>query len=124
MAEYRAQLDAILKAAGLTSGSVGERLTALNARPDQLYPNNDAGRAALIADLNAGDRRRCRPSCRARSTTLPKQPLEIRRVPPEIQDGASNGYYYRAALDGSRPAIYWINLKYGRRLAEILAARR
>ncbi|MEO7247087.1 MAG: DUF885 domain-containing protein, partial [Novosphingobium sp.] len=36
---------------------------------------------------------------------------DIRRVPPEIQDGASNGYYYRAPLDGSRPAIYWINLK-------------
>jgi len=32
-------------------------------------------------------------------------------VPVEIQDGASNGYYSRAALDGSRPAIYWINLK-------------
>ena len=31
--------------------------------------------------------------------------------PPEIQDGASNGYYNRAALDGSRPAIYFINLK-------------
>jgi uncharacterized protein (DUF885 family) len=43
--------------------------------------------------------------------TLPTQPLEIRRVPPEIQDGASNGYYNRAALDGSRPAIYFINLK-------------
>jgi uncharacterized protein (DUF885 family) len=43
--------------------------------------------------------------------TLPNAPLEIRRVPPEIQDGASNGYYNRAALDGSRPAIYFINLK-------------
>ena len=43
--------------------------------------------------------------------TLPGQPLEIRRVPPEIQDGASNGYYRRASLDGSRPAIYFINLK-------------
>ncbi len=43
--------------------------------------------------------------------TLPNQPLEIRRVPVEIQDGASNGYYNRAALDGSRPAIYFINLK-------------
>jgi uncharacterized protein (DUF885 family) len=32
-------------------------------------------------------------------------------VPVEIQDGASNGYYRRAALDNSRPAIYFINLK-------------
>ena len=43
--------------------------------------------------------------------TLPRAPLEIRRVPVEIQDGASNGYYNRASLDGSRPAIYFINLK-------------
>ena len=43
--------------------------------------------------------------------TLPKAALEIRRVPVEIQDGASNGYYKSAALDGSRPAIYFINLK-------------
>src|SRR5207302_651119 len=43
--------------------------------------------------------------------TLPGQPLEIRRVPPEIQDGAANGYYRPATLDGSRPAIYFINLK-------------
>ena len=43
--------------------------------------------------------------------TLPSAPLEIRAVPVEIQDGASNGYYRRAALDGSRPAIFFINLK-------------
>jgi len=43
--------------------------------------------------------------------TVPTQPMEIRRVPPEIQDGASNGYYNPASLDGSRSAIYWINLK-------------
>jgi uncharacterized protein (DUF885 family) len=41
----------------------------------------------------------------------PKDPLEVRRVPPEIQEGASNGYYRQATLDGSRPAIYFINLK-------------
>ena len=43
--------------------------------------------------------------------TLPKAPLTIRRVPPFIQDGAPNGYYNGASLDGSRPAIYYINLK-------------
>ena len=52
-----------------------------------------------------------RAGCPQAFATLPSQPLEIRRVPPEIQDGASNGYYRRAALDGSRPAIYFINLK-------------
>jgi uncharacterized protein (DUF885 family) len=37
--------------------------------------------------------------------------LEIRRVPPAIELGAPGGYYSRPPLDGSRPGIYWINLR-------------
>ena len=110
VAEISAQLDPILKAAGLTRGSVGERLAALNKRDEQLYPNTDAGRTALIAGLNAGIADMWQRLPRA-FANIPRQPLEIRRVPVDIQDGASNGYYNRASLDGSRPAIYWINLK-------------
>ena len=110
VAEISGRLDAILKKAGYTKGSVGERLAALNAAASQLYPNTDAGRTELIADLNKGVK-----AMYARLpngfATVPTAPLEIRRVPPEIQDGASNGYYNRASLDGSRPAIYFINLK-------------
>jgi uncharacterized protein (DUF885 family) len=110
VAEITAQLDVLLKAAGFTQGTVGERLAALNKDPSQLYPNTDEGRTALIAGLNAGVKDMMGRLPRA-FATLPTQPLEIRRVPPEIQDGASNGYYRRASLDGSRPAIYFINLK-------------
>jgi len=110
VADLTAQLDTLLKAAGYTKGSVGERLQALNNDPNQLYPNTDAGRADLIKGLNAGVASMTAKLPNA-FATLPSQPLEIRRVPPEIQDGASNGYYRRASLDGSRPAIYFINLK-------------
>jgi uncharacterized protein (DUF885 family) len=110
VADLQARLDVVLKAAGYTKGSVGERLTALNTSPDQLYPPTDEGRAALIASLNAGVAA-MRPKLQQAFSGIPNQPLDIRRVPPDIQDGASNGYYYRAPLDGSRPAIYWINLK-------------
>ena len=110
VAEISAQLDKILRTQGMTRGGVGARLAALNVDPSQLYANTDPGRAELIASLNAGVKEMyCRlPQAFA---TLPNAPLEIRRVPPEIQDGASNGYYNRASLDGSRPAIYFINLK-------------
>ena len=110
VAEISAELDKILRTVGLTSGTVGERLTEFNKRPDQLYPNTDAGRTQLIDDLNAGVKAMNAKLPQA-FATLPDQPLEIRRVPPEIQDGASNGYYRQATLDGSRPAIYFINLK-------------
>ena len=110
VAEISAELDKILRGAGFTSGTVGERLTALNKSQAQLYPNTDAGRTELLASLNAGMADMATRLPRAFHNP-PKEPLEIRRVPPEIQDGASNGYYRPAALDGSRPAIYFINLK-------------
>ncbi|KQX17992.1 MULTISPECIES: DUF885 domain-containing protein [unclassified Sphingomonas] len=110
VAEISAELDSILKGQGLTQGGIGERLTALNRDPRQLYADSAEGRAALIASLNE--------SVKAMYAKLPQDfahvptaPLEIRAVPVEIQDGASNGYYKRATLDGTRPAIYFINLK-------------
>lgn len=110
VADITAQLDKILKSAGYTKGTVGARLTALNNSPAQLYPNDDAGRAALIASLNAGIADMMTRLPRA-FATVPNRKLEIRRVPVEIQEGAANGYYNSASLDGTRPAIYYINLK-------------
>jgi uncharacterized protein (DUF885 family) len=110
VADLSAQLDTILREAGYTRGTVGERLAALNTDPSQLYANTDAGRAELLAGLNE-DVKSMYAKLPQAFATIPGAALEIRRVPPEIQDGASNGYYRRAALDGSRPAIYFINLK-------------
>ncbi len=110
VADISAQLDTILRGAGFTKGSVGARLAQLNTAPSQLYADSDAGRAQLLASLNADTAAMAAKLPRA-FATLPTQPLEIRRVPVEIQDGASNGYYNRASLDGSRPAIFFINLK-------------
>ena len=110
VADLQGQLDTILKGQGLTTGSVAARLAQLNTSAAQLFPDTDAGRADLIAGLNASVRA-MQAKLPGAFTNPPNAPLEIRRVPPEIQDGASNGYYYLAALDGSRPAIYWINLK-------------
>ncbi len=42
---------------------------------------------------------------------LPKAPLEVRRVEPWREDGASTAFYNRPSPDGSRPGIYYINQK-------------
>lgn len=110
VAEISAQLDTILKGAGYTTGTIGARLAALNVDPSQLYADSAEGRAALLTQLNR-DLDAMKAKLPGAFTTIPDTPLEIRAVPVEIQDGASNGYYNRAALDGSRPAIYFINLK-------------
>ena len=110
VAEITGELDTILKSQGYGNGTVGERLAKLNVAPDQVYANTAAGRAELIAGLNAGVAGMLSKLPQV-FATVPTQPLEIRAVPIEIQDGASNGYYNRASLDGTRPAIYFVNLK-------------
>lgn len=110
VAEISARLETILKAQGLTQGTVAQRLTALGNDPAQVYPNTDDGRAALLAALN-GQMKALDAILPKAFRTLPKASVEVKRVPPFIQDGASNGYYQRAALDGSRPAYFFINLK-------------
>ncbi len=105
-----AEMDTILKAEGMTRGTVAERMAALQRRPDQLYPNTDAGRTQLLADLNTQVQ-----EIQARMSevcgTLARTPLEIVRVPEYIQAGAPGGYYQNGSLDGTRPGQYYINLR-------------
>lgn len=102
--------DTLLKGQGYSKGSVGERIAALYKAPDQLYDNTDEAKVQLIADLNALVKS-MQPRLPQAFGALPKAPVEIRRVPKFIEAGAPGGYYNRPALDGSRPGIYWINLR-------------
>lgn len=105
-----AEMDAILKAQGLAQGTVAERFAAIGKRETMRYPNTDEGRAALLAELNSQVE-----EIMARAGdwfgTLPEQPVEVRRIPVYEQDSSPGGYYSAAPLDGSRPGIFWINLK-------------
>lgn len=110
IAQYNGEMNAILRAQGMTRGSVARRIQALSRRPDQLYPNTDAGRQQILADLNERTREIVALMPRA-FNTLARAQLEIRRVPPYTEAGAPGGYYQRAAIDGSRPGAYYINLR-------------
>jgi uncharacterized protein (DUF885 family) len=110
VAEISAEIDAILKAQGMTQGTVGERIAALNADPDQLWPNTDAAKIELIASLNA-QVEALQPLLPRVFGHLPKSRVEVRRVPPSIEVGAPGGYYQAPTLDGSRPGAYYINLR-------------
>lgn len=102
-------MDALLKAQGLTQGTPGERVAAMGKDPRFLYANDDQGRAELIAYLN-GIMAGIRPRMKELFRTLPRADMQIRRVPPEIEAGAPRGSATDGSLDGSRPAIYNINL--------------
>lgn len=110
ISQLTSEMDTILRAQGMTRGSVAERIQALGRRPDQIYPSTDAGRERLLADLNAqvaAIKARMPEVCGVQA----QAPLEIKRVPEYTQAGAPGGYYQGAALDGSRPGAYYINLR-------------
>jgi uncharacterized protein (DUF885 family) len=109
-AEITARMDTILRGQGMTQGTVGARVQALGKDPKQLYPNTEAGKAQLLADLG---RQMSVMNARLPEVfgVLPKAGVEARRVPPEIEAGAPGGYYQSPTLDGSRPGAYYINLR-------------
>ena len=105
-----AEMDKILRAQGLTQGTVGERAAALGADKRFVQPDTDAGRAAVIAYCqDVIDR--IRPRLGRISKLGLKADVQVKRVPVDIQDGAGLGYMNFASTDGKRPAIYYINLK-------------
>ena len=105
-----ARMDGLLKAQGLTQGSVGERMTALGKDPKYLFPDTDAGREQLLTYLN-GLISGVRPQLSKAFNLNLKAAVIAKRVPPDIQDGAGQGYMNTGSLDGSRPSTYYINLK-------------
>ena len=110
VASLGAQADRLMRKAGYTSGTVGERFRQMYADTRQHYPNTDEGKLELIKDLNRKVAE-IMPKLPKYFGQLPKAPLEIRRVPKAIEAGAPSGYYNSPTLDGSRPGIYWINLR-------------
>ena len=110
VARLTAQADTLMRRIGLTRGTVGERYRAMGEDPKFLYPNTDAAKEKLLADLN-GQVEVIRAKLPQYFGQLPKTPLQIKRVPPFIEAGAPLGYYNTGSLDGTRPGIYWINLR-------------
>ena len=107
--ELSARADVLFRKLGLSQGTVGERYRAFFKDPKYVYPNTDAGKAKEVADLN-----KLVQAMQARLptyfATLPKAGLEIRRIPKETEQGAST-HYTAGSLDGTRPGIYWLNLR-------------
>jgi uncharacterized protein (DUF885 family) len=108
--ELQGRMDPLLRAQGLTQGTVGERMTALGRDPKYLFPNTDSGRAQILDYLNGrvADIRTRLPRAFA---TLVRGNLIIKRVPPEIEAGAPGGYAGAGTIDGSVPGNYYINLR-------------
>ena len=104
------EMDQLLAAVGLTAGSVGERMAALGKDPRFLLPDDDAGRRqALERYQQILDEIAARMPEYFR--TLPGKRLTVERVPASQEKGTSGAYYQQAAMNGSRPGIFFANLR-------------
>ncbi len=109
VADLQSRIDVLLREQGMTEGTVGDRINAMNRDPARSFPNTDEGRAELLGWLNQL-MAELQPLLPRVFNRIPSAPVEIRRVPPAIEAGAPGGYYQAASLDGSRPGAYYINL--------------
>jgi uncharacterized protein (DUF885 family) len=110
LAALQSEMDGLLKTLGMTQGTVGERMTAMGKDPRHLFPNDDKGRAQILAyiDGRLTDIRTRLP--RAFATLVPAK-LIVKRVPVEIEAGAPGAYAGAGSIDGSTPGNYYINLR-------------
>jgi len=110
VARISKEADAELKTVGLTDGTVGERLDKLMADPRFLYTNDASGRTRMLAHYKEllGHVRMLLPRYFEK---LPKAQLDVRRVPAFAEKGSAGAYYEPPTLDGSKPGIFFANLR-------------
>ena len=107
VARIEAEMDTILRSIGRTEGTVKQRIEHLKA--DLSYPETDAGRAAIMADIDTMIR-----DAEKRADALfdirPKTPV-IARPYPEYRWASAAASYTAPPLDGSRPGVYQMPLR-------------
>jgi uncharacterized protein (DUF885 family) len=108
--EISARLDKLLRAQGLTKGTVGKRIAGLYKDPKSFFPNTDDGKKDAIAYCNA-QLDAIRPRLPDYFKRLPNYTFEVRRVPKETEPGAASAFSQAPSLDGSRPGIVYFNLR-------------
>lgn len=104
-----AEMHAIMDEVGY-EGSLQDFFAFMREDPQFYYPNTDEGREAYLAEA-----RRIIETINERLPeyfiTLPQHALEVRRVEPFREASAGKAFYSRPAADGSRPGIYYANLR-------------
>ncbi|WP_407696743.1 DUF885 domain-containing protein [Sphingopyxis macrogoltabida] len=110
LAELHGRMDPILKKIGYSEGSVGDRMNALAKDPKYKFPDNDAGRAEIVAYIQTW-LGKIRAELPRAFRTLGKGNVEVKRLPLAEEPGAPAAYGGAGSIDGSIPGRFWINLR-------------
>jgi uncharacterized protein (DUF885 family) len=110
VARIEAEMRSILDANGFAGTPIGEAMDKLGKDPRFLFPNDDKGRADALAEykrlIDTATER-----CKQLFLTAPKAKCEVRRVEAFKEATAPGAYYQGGAMDGSRPGIFFANLR-------------
>jgi uncharacterized protein (DUF885 family) len=110
VARIEAEMRAILDANGFAGRPIGQAIVELSKDPKSLFPDNEQGRQDMLAEYS-----RLIADAIERSKllflTVPKAKVEVRRVPEFKQATSAGAYYQGAAMDGSRPGVFFANLR-------------
>jgi uncharacterized protein (DUF885 family) len=110
VARIETEMRTILDAQGHTGGTPSEWLLKLQKEERFLFPNTDDGRKAALAEYSRLIAESLERS-KQHFGLLPKAPIEVRRIPEFKEATAPGAYYQGAALDGSRPGVFYANLR-------------
>ena len=110
VARVGAEMAAILESRGMREGTIGMRVRQLAADPAQTFPNTAEGKQAMLArytalldDVNNG--------LGDAFDVRPKLGMEVKPVPEFAQATAPAAYYQPGAFDGSRPGVFYANMR-------------
>ena len=111
VARIEDQMRAILDANGFVGQPIGEAMDKLAKDPRFLFPNDDKGRTDALARYTDLIGKATARSSKDLFLTTPRAKIEVRRVPEFKEAIAPGAYYQPGAMDGSRPGIFFANLR-------------
>src|SRR6267143_803078 len=105
------EMRTILDANGFAGQPIGVAMDRLGKDPRFLYSNDDKGRADAIAEYKRLIDNAVAESKKNLFLTAPKAQIDIRRVEQFKEATAPGAYYQGGAMDGTRPGIFFANLR-------------
>jgi len=105
------EMRALLDANGFAGQPIGAAMDKLGKDPRFLYPNDDKGREEALAEYRRLINSAVTESKQHLFLTAPKAQIDIRRVEQFKEATAPGAYYQGGAMDGSRPGIFFANLR-------------
>ncbi len=105
----RGEMEAIMEQVGF-EGTLSEFFTFLRTDPSNFFPDTEEGKQAYL-DQSKAYIDSIYEDVDQYFNILPKAPLEVRAVEEWREQTAPIAFYNRPTPDGSRPGIYYTNLK-------------